>query len=75
MRPRCRLYIQVSLQLDQQLLFFNFQPAAILKISNPKYTTTHPNDNSCEVSLQSDKKNFPEEKQFPHRILFMNLKI
>ena len=28
---------------------------AILKISNPKCTTTHPKHNSCEVSLQSDQ--------------------
>ena len=27
---------------------------AILKMSYPKCTTTHPNDHSCEISLQSD---------------------
>ena len=29
---------------------------SILKISNPKCTTTHPKDNSFEISLQSDLK-------------------
>jgi hypothetical protein len=37
---------------------------AILKISNPKSTSAHPRDHSCEASLQSDQKIFfPEEKK------------
>ena len=28
----------------------------IIKIVNLEYTSAHPNDLSCEVSLQSDKK-------------------
>ena len=31
---------------------------AILKISNPKCTTTHAKDHSCEVSLLSDQTRY-----------------
>jgi hypothetical protein len=29
----------------------------ILKIANPKYTTTYPKEHSCKVSLLSDQEN------------------
>ena len=38
----------------------------IFKITNPKCTSTHPKDHSCEISLQSDQKYFfPEENNSP----------
>jgi hypothetical protein len=37
---------------------------AILNMSNPKCTSTHPKNYSCEVSLQSKPKDtFPEENK------------
>jgi hypothetical protein len=44
----------------------NMATVTILKRSNPKCTSTHPKDNSCEVSLQSNQKYFfLQKKKFP----------
>jgi hypothetical protein len=37
-------------------------------MSNPKCPCTHPKDNSCEVSLHTNKKHSEEEKN-PNKIL------
>jgi hypothetical protein len=72
-KTRCRLDLQASLQSDKKkyLNFHGFHDNdAILKISNPKCTTTctHPN-HFCEFSLQSDQKYLFLKKKNPHRIL------
>jgi hypothetical protein len=44
----------------------NMATVTIFKRSNPKCTSTHLKDNSCEVSLQSNQKYvFLKKKKFP----------
>ena len=75
---RIKVHVVFCLQSLPNKLSYNLEcrpthpmaTVAILKMSNPECTSTHPKDNYCEVSLQSDHKYiFPKEKKFPHRIL------
>ena len=55
-----KMYLLLSYISNQSFLKLSWlivEMVAILKISNPKCTTTHPKHHVCEVSLQSDQKN------------------